>query len=593
MGRGRPYRERAKREKGEAVNREARRWQQMLEDETQDDVGITVSRSSSFYIDHVGDDTSTLRPQEQGVALLSGGDEDGRPSVSRANESDGSENGGDAELDEDAGGSVIPPAFAIAALTAGFSCGYMTAIVGIVVPKVTADTHPRDAALVTGTVAALGSLANLAAPIVGRASDMLGSRRTLKLVGIVVCLLSYVTMLIGVVSSDYVLFAFGTVLDHIGVVLIITMLNVCCIDWGKGLRSTNALSGVNTLFQIAGAATGYLIAGAAFPIDGSNVYFYIGIVASALQILTVLVIPGERYIVHSGVIRRGAGSPAGSTTRSLLPRENDGDTTTTTTMKSTTTEDYNTLRGPASASARGAQGSGNERSAFLAKYRDLGIVTGVRFAFFMGIGALTNNLLYYIEDRIRSSEDPELDLSVCAVVALAFTVASLPPAIWLCGRIGTLKSVWASTLALCAILIVYPLNTSRAIVFVLSALLGSVQGISAVADLVLVGQCIPDQKDKARDIASWSVSQSLGLAIGSAIFGSLLNAIGKTDHKSADGGRVVYSAAGYCALFWTSAAILTLSSFALFGVRNKAAYATTTTSKTRTLNATSSMTATT
>ena len=226
----------------------------MLEDEIQDDVGVTVSRSSSFYIDHVGDDTS-LRPQEQGVALLLGGNGDG-PSVSMAHGGEESENGGgDAELDEDAG-SVIPPAFAIAALTAGFSCGYMTAIVGIVVPKVSADTHPKDAALVTGTVAALGSLANLAAPFVGRASDMLGRRRILKVVGIAVCLLSYVTMLIGVVSSDYVLFAFGTVLDHIGVVLIITMLNVCCIDWGKGLRSTNALSGVNTLFQIAGAATG-------------------------------------------------------------------------------------------------------------------------------------------------------------------------------------------------------------------------------------------------------------------------------------------------------------------------------------------------
>ena len=402
---------------------------------------------------------------------------------------------------------------------------------------------------------------NLVAPAVGWSSDIISSRRPLKLAGILCCLVSYVMMLIGVQSDDYYLFAAGTVMDHLGVVFLITMLNVCCIDWGTSLRSTNVLSGINTLFQLIGAAVGYLVAGAAFPLKKSNGFFYVGIVVSSIQFLILLLLPSSNYELINPAKTYGT-SP---TKKALLSSK------LTRTMEDTTIESDSNKNDSAGSDFPEMN---TDYHSLLLKYRDLLIVTSVRFAFFMGIGALTNNLLYYIEDRIKSSEEPAMILSMCAIVALLFTMIALAPSIWVCGEIGTLKSVWISTVVLATLLVIYPWNTSLQVIYVLSAFLGSVQGLNAVSDLVLVGQCIPDEKDRARDIAFWSVSQSLGLAIGSAIFGSLLNYIGKTGHRSRDDGRVVYSFDGYLALFWTSAGILLISSFALFLVRNKTAYET-------------------
>ena len=483
------------------------------------------------------------------------------------------------------------------------SCGYMTAIIGIVVPKVTASTHPKDAALVTGVVAALGSMMNLLAPAMGRASDALGSRLPLTLAGTLVCLLSYAMQLGGVTADSYPTFAAGTVLDHLGVVAIITMLNTCSIEWGGSLRATNVLSGTNTLFQLVGAACGYSVAGAIMPIDDGNGFFLVGIGLSAAQALTLLALPRERFrSARQHPARRGRAADGTGDEKTLLdgterassssspppappppaaagpPAEEESPTS------KALLEDAGAAGGryeSIDAEAAGPppwRGGGDEatrRSAGAGgAYRDLLIVTCVRFAFFMGVGALTNNLLYYIEDR-TSSPTPELTLSMCALVALLSTILSLPAAVWLCGRCGTLRSVWLSTLALSAVLLLYPLNTSRALLFAFAALLGGAQGVGAVADLVLVGQTIPDERNKARDIAFWSVSQSLGLAVGSAVFGWVLNLVGKTHRRSADGGRVVYSAAGYTCLFWTSAAMLFCSSFALFWVRAPAAYETT------------------
>ena len=495
---------------------------------------------------------------------------------------------------------TLPPAFAVAALSTGISCGYMTALIGIVVPKITASTHPKDAALVTGIVAALGSIMNLLAPLMGRASDALGSRLPLTLAGILVCLVSYAMQYGGVVTDSYDTFAVGTVFDHLGVVAIITMLNTSCIEWGGGsLRATNVLSGISTLFQLVGAACGYSIAGAIMPVTDGNGFFIIGIGLSAFQALTLLVLPREKFrsTVHDS-------STAGDADETKLLKDmSDGNSSSTHTEVSANVEeesptskallDHADHRGGAryesidAESAAGLQDAWTQgenedpaRPVFASGsvYRDLLIVTGVRFAFFMGVGALTNNLLYYIEDRTSSSQ-PELTLSMCALVALLSTIMSLPVAVWLCGKLGTLKSVWVSTVALSLVLVMYPLNTSRALLFIFASFLGSAQGIGAVADLVLVGQCIPDERNKARDIAFWSVSQSLGLAVGSAIFGWILNLIGKTDRRSADGGRVVYSATGYTVLFWTSSLLLLLSSFALFWVRAPAAYETTFTKK--------------
>ena len=53
-------------------------------------------------------------------------------------ETDGSTQKYESEKDE-----FLPPTFAVVALTLGFSCGFMTAIIGIVVPQVTAETHPK------------------------------------------------------------------------------------------------------------------------------------------------------------------------------------------------------------------------------------------------------------------------------------------------------------------------------------------------------------------------------------------------------------------------------------------------------------------
>ena len=322
--------------------------------------------------------------------------------------------------------------------------------------------------------------------------------------------------------------------------------------------------------QIIGAGVANVLVGMYIPVDKSDAFFNVVSLSCLAFVLLYAAAPRDIFLVV-----RGTGTPRQGTEedrRQLLPptmgmADNEG-------RLSEGDDEGSSLSSESSWWRWGWHCTLSGMRAFMSpSYHDFRLVVIARFAFFLGLAAIMNNLLYFIEDRIQDADgDATAVMAQIAMVSITITLASIYPSVMLSNRFGAASATLLGTVLMCVSMLIFPFATRAGFLYCLAFGWASAQALFGVADLALIGIVLPDESKRARDIGIWSLSSSLASSLGGTLFGVLLQTVGRTNqhsHASDSDGRMVYSLWGYIAVFWGGVLIASTSGICLLFIENE------------------------
>jgi len=196
------------------------------------------------------------------------------------------------------------------------------------------------------------------------------------------------------------------------------------------------------------------------------------------------------------------------------------------------------------------------------KHRDFFIVFIGRMLYYMGISS-TSFFLYYLKDMVHA-ENPELTLSMTAVVGLAGSIMTAYPS----GKVsdslknGRIIYIYISSAVMAAGMVLFIMCESLPPVFLIMGLIGGGQGCYQTMDYCLALDSLPNKKEAARFMGVWGVAAFVGSSLGPTIGGPTLFYFGQTEVPGE------FSRKGYAFIWCIGAFYLLVSAFVLRYLKN-------------------------
>ena len=430
-------------------------------------------------------------------------------------------------------------------------------LMGIVVPTEMGLFEPKYAARANGALIAVGCAFSILAPLFGTLSDRFGSRRPLMVagalatMGAIAGMLAAVSGLLGARSTvAFLLYCVCYIVMQIGLTCLNVSFSGILADYGKLLPAKmGTIGGLWSLFNLAGAALGYVLSGMVLPVDAdSHVFYYV-----------LAVVMG---VANLGLVRLPT----------VLLR-----TETATTAKTSSASTANAVhRHPIK----------HMLSAWLCapEYAAFRMVCLSRLIFFFGLGVFATMMLFFFEDQTDAKSDASKVYASVALISLACSLAAVVPAGKLSDKFGMGPVAAVGGCVMAGMLAgMSSMSTTTAIMCVVP-LYGIGQQFYNVGDLGLVIQSVPRDDTRARDMGAWSAGQAVGQAWGSAFAGFAISYFHEAPPAHAAAGssssspspapaspshpgveqRLPYSRLGYQVVFLTAAAAMVLSCFVVW-----------------------------
>lgn len=458
-------------------------------------------------------------------------------------------------------------------------------LMSIVVPTEMGIFQPQFAAKANGVLIAVGCVFTLLAPYFGFLSDGFGSRRPLIIVGALTICGSLAGMIIsvtGVLSShrstaSFVLYCISYVASVVGQIMLNVSFSGVVADYGNLLpEKLGTISSLWSLFQLVGAALGYISAGLLFPVSKDGIYspnfyyFLTGLVIIANIGLCYL--PRELLALPK---QEQEQEPETELAHDMIENNiniNDGNSgvssieiavATTASSKCTCTSDPRFTRLVAIL-------SGWFCSSEYSAYR---MVCLSRLIFFFGLGVFATMTLFFFEDQTDAGNDAAQMYSYIALISLVASVLAVIPAGKLCDRYGVGLVAAVGGVVMASVLAIMPFFSSTTIIMIIVPFYGLAQQFYNVGDLGLVVESVPHDSTRARDMGAWSAGQSIGTAIGSAFAGFAISffheessttsgpfPLAPSSSSESTMTRIPYSKLGYQVVFLAAATTMILSS---------------------------------
>jgi MFS family permease len=153
---------------------------------------------------------------------------------------------------------------------------------------------------------------------------------------------------------------------------------------------------------------------------------------------------------------------------------------------------------------------------------DFAWVLLTRLVMMLGISTIQTFLFFYMRDAVGAAHPEQQTTNFVIIVSLTSLISALGAG-WLSDRYGRKRMVYISGGLMALVGLIFIVTHSLPIVLAAGGLLGVGYGAYFCVDWALVADVLPSQKDFARDIGVWNISNALPGLLAPVIAGPLID----------------------------------------------------------------------
>ncbi|GAC1300236.1 MAG: hypothetical protein NVSMB27_40620 [Ktedonobacteraceae bacterium] len=180
---------------------------------------------------------------------------------------------------------------------------------------------------------------------------------------------------------------------------------------------------------------------------------------------------------------------------------------------------------------------------------DFAWVLLTRLVMMLGISMIQTFLFFYMRDALGAPHPEQQTTNFVIILSLSSLISAVGAG-WLSDRYGRKRMVYISGGLMALVGLIFIVTHSLPIVLAAAGILGLGYGAYFCVDWALVADVLPSQKDFARDIGVWNISNALPRLLAPVIAGPLIDTFAGL-HRPVLGFQLLFAVAVVCCLVGT------------------------------------------